>query len=86
MSKRQDSSSQGQKLGDRRLPRARGDIARKSVQYRSNGLATRPHGKPLLNLQVIQILQMMSNLIVYKTVTALRVSNHRTICCKQHYY
>jgi hypothetical protein len=45
-------------------------------------LPPRPHGKPLLNLQVIQILQEMSNLIVYKTVTALRVSNHRTICCK----
>lgn len=41
MSKQQDSFSQGQRLGDRRLPRARGDIARKSVHYRSNGLATK---------------------------------------------
>jgi hypothetical protein len=48
-------------------------------------LPPRPHGKPLLNLQVIQILQELSNPIVYETVTALRVSDHRTICCKQHY-
>ena len=39
MSKQQ--GSQGQRLGDRRLPRARDDIARKSVRYRSNGLATK---------------------------------------------
>jgi hypothetical protein len=41
VSKQQDNSSQSEMLGDRRLPRTRGDIARKSVHYRSNGLATK---------------------------------------------